>query len=179
MKDTTKQQLTATVMMGLLVAMEIILSRLLAIRTPIVTIGLGFIPVSIAAILFGPLRGGIVGAAGDFIGALLFPIGAYFPGFTVTAFCIGFIFGLFLRERPLRFHRVLIAVLLVNLICSLTIDTYWLYLITGKGVLALLPARLAKCAFMIPVQVLGMGTISRYLGGKVLLRFRLAGASHQ
>lgn len=174
MQENTKKQIYTIALMGILVAMEILLARLFSIRTPIVTIGFGFIPVSLAAMLFGPVRGGIVAALGDFLGALLFPIGAYFPGFTLTAFITGMIFGLFLRERPLRLGRVILAVLLVNLVCSLTLDTLWLYMITEKGVLALLPARLIKCAVMIPVHTLVIQLVSRNVGTALRSRLHLA-----
>lgn len=172
---TPKIQGTTLVLMGLLTAMEILLSRLFAIRTPIVTIGLGFIPITVAAMLFGPVKGGTVAALADFIGAVLFPIGAYFPGFTLTAFLTGVIYGLFLRERPLRLRSVILGVLLVNLVCSLMIDTYWLYLITGKGIIALLPARLGKCALLVPVQITVIQTLSRFLGTKALAGLMPAG----
>ena len=77
--------------LGLLIAMEVVLSRFLSIATPILKISLAFIPVVAAAILYGPVWAGSVAALGDLLGALLFPIGVYFPGFTVTAFISGMV----------------------------------------------------------------------------------------
>ena len=92
----TTRTLTA---LAMLIAIEVILSRFLSINAWNIKIGFGFVPVVIAAILYGPLAGGIVGALSDFIGALLFPIGTYFPGFTLTSFLMGMIFGLFLYKK--------------------------------------------------------------------------------
>ena len=77
------------VTMGLLLALEIVLSRFLSINAWNIKIGFNFVPVAVAALLYGPLGGAIVAAMGDFLGAILFPIGPYFPGFTFTAFLTG------------------------------------------------------------------------------------------
>ena len=73
------------VMLGLLTAIEIVLSRFCSISAWNIKIGLAFVPLVLAAILYGPLAGGAVGAVGDLSGALGFPIGASVPGFTLTA----------------------------------------------------------------------------------------------
>ena len=85
--------------LALLTALEIVLSRFLSINAWNTKIGFSFVPIVAAAILYGPAAAGIVGALGDFIGAILFPIGAYFPGFTLTAFLTGCVFGLFLHRK--------------------------------------------------------------------------------
>jgi len=87
------------VTLAILVAMEIVLSRFLSISAWNTKIGFSFIPVAVAAMLYGPVAGGMVGALGDFVGAVLFPIGAYFPGFTLTNILVGLTCGLFLRHR--------------------------------------------------------------------------------
>ena len=52
------------------------------------------IPIVIGSFLLGPIYGGIIGGLGDLIGALLFPVGAYFFGFTFDAILLGVIPGL-------------------------------------------------------------------------------------
>lgn len=104
-KITTKNLTT----MALLIALEIILSRFLSLSAWNTKIGFSFVPVVIAAILLGPVYAGIVGALADFIGAILFPIGAYFPGFTLTAFLTGMVYGLFLYKQQ-SLPRILGAV---------------------------------------------------------------------
>ena len=71
---------------ALLTALEIVLSRFLSIQTQVTKIGFAFVPVVLAAVLLGPLEAGITAALGDFLGAMLFPTGPFFPGFTLTAF---------------------------------------------------------------------------------------------
>ena len=140
--------------MALLIALQIVLSRFLSISTPILRISLGFVPVAIAGMLFGPLSGGLVAATADFLGAILFPIGAYFPGFTLTAFLTGVVYGLFLYQKEKSWFRIVASVLVISLILNLGMNTFWLMVITGKGYLALLPARLMQNIIMIPLQTI-------------------------
>ena len=70
--------------LALLTAMQVVLSRFLSFNTLSLKIGFAFLPVAIGAAVLGPVGGAIVGGLGDFLGAVLFPIGPYFPGFTLT-----------------------------------------------------------------------------------------------
>ena len=60
--------------LGVLTALNVVLSRFVSFNAWNMKLGTGFIPVIIAAVIFGPIGAGIVGALGDLIGAILFPI---------------------------------------------------------------------------------------------------------
>lgn len=145
--------------MALLIALEIIFSRFVSIATPIVKISFSFLPLAAMAILYGPAYAAAGGAIADFLGAILFPIGAYFPGFTLTAALTGAVYGVFLQKNRATVVRTLCAVLVINFVIQLGIDTLWLVMITDKAFLALLPVRALKCALMVPVQVLGIKSL--------------------
>ena len=83
-------------LMGLLIALEIVLSRFLSINAWNIRIGFSFVPIAAAGMLLGPIPAGIVAAAADILGATLFPSGPFFPGFTLTAFLTGTLLGVFL-----------------------------------------------------------------------------------
>ena len=119
-------------------------------------------PVVIAAILLGPLYAGIVGALADFLGAILFPIGTYFPGFTLTAFLMGLCYGLFLY-RSQSFPRILGAVAVHQLILSLLLNTLWISLLYGSPFVPLLVSRLPQCAILAAVQLVVIPLIARLL----------------
>ena len=104
--------------LALLTAVEVVLSRFLSISTWNIKIGFSFIPIVVAAILYGPIEAGVVGALSDFLGAILFPIGAYFPGFTLTAFLTGCVYGLFLHRRQ-GWPQILASVAVNQFILSL------------------------------------------------------------
>ena len=151
-----REHLRMIVILAMLTAMEIVLNRFLSINTPYLKIGFSFVPVVVAAILYGPLASACVAALGDFLGAILFPIGAYFPGFTATALLTGLVFGLFLHkaQTPLR---IALSVGINQLILSLFLNTYWLYLLwmdTDKAApyLTILIPRIGQCAILIPIQ---------------------------
>ena len=79
------------VIVAMLVAFDVIFSRLLAFNVLIAKVGLGFAATAVCAMLYGPVWAGVCAALADLVGALLFPTGAYFPGFTVTAAMTGVI----------------------------------------------------------------------------------------
>ncbi len=145
---------TRLVIIALLMAMEIILTRFLSISTPILRIGFGFLPIAVIGILYGPLWAGAAYAIGDIIGALLFPIGEYFPGFTLTAFLSGFVFGLILHKHEVTWKRSLIASCIVVLAFDLVLNTFWLSILYGNAFMVLLPTRILKVAFAIPVETM-------------------------
>ena len=133
MKNTTKK----LTMLALLTALEIILSRFLSISAWNIKIGFSFVPVVIAGILYGPLEAGAVGALGDLLGALLFPIGPYFPGFTLTAFLSGLVFGFFLHKE-ISVRNTLIAVLIHQFVLGLLLNTFWISVLYESPFLPLL-----------------------------------------
>lgn len=148
--------------MALLTALEIVLSRFLSIQTQLTKIGFAFIPVVLAAGLFGPLAAGIVAALGDFLGALLFPVGPYFPGFTLTAFLMGAVYGLLLYRKR-GFWRVLLAVAIHQLLLSLLLNSLWITLLYGSPYGPLLLTRLPQCALLAAVQLALIPVLLRLL----------------
>lgn len=148
------------VTLGLLVALEIVLNRFLSINTWNLKIGFSFLPIAVGGMLYGPIGGAIVGALGDFIGAILFPIGAYFPGFTFTAACTGAVFGFFLHKNP-NIVNTCIAVAINNLFFSLVVNSVWISILYGSVFSALLVSRLMQCAILVPVQFITITIIKQ------------------
>lgn len=152
---------------GLLVSMEIIFTRFLSFQTPIIRIGFGFIPIAFTAILFGPVIGGLAAAIADVLGMMIFPKGAYFPGFTLSAFLGGVVYGLFLYKKPVTVLNVALSILLITLFIDLGLNTLWLSMITGKAAIALLIPRIYKSAIMFPVQTATIYILWKYIGSYI------------
>ena len=148
----TRFSLRTIVTLSLLTALEIVLNRFLSINAWNIKIGFSFVPVVIGAMLYGPLGGAVVGALGDFIGALLFPIGPYFPGFTLTAFLMGAVFGLLLKKVR-TVSRVLAAVGINQFILSLFLNTLWISLLYGSPYVPLLATRLVQAVVLTVAQI--------------------------
>ncbi|MGN1346104.1 MAG: folate family ECF transporter S component [Eubacteriales bacterium] len=157
--------------LALLTALQIVLSRFLSINTSGLKIGFAFVPVVVAAILFGPISAAIVNALADFLGAILFPIGPYHPGFTICAALAGILYGLFLyksdseatdlfskpwiRRKTIRFFpNVLVPVLVNSLILGLLVNTIWVAMLYGSKTYAgWFLYRLPEYALMVPVRL--------------------------
>ena len=156
------------VLLGLLAALEVVLSRFLSINPWNLKIGFSFVPIVIAALLFGPLPAGIMAVVADVIGATLFPTAAFFPGFTLSAFLTGAAFGLFLYRKQ-NWLRLLGAVAVVQLVIGLLLNSWWLSILYSSPYLPLLGTRIFQCAVMGPVQFLvAAGLIQALKRGKLL-----------
>lgn len=148
-----KTQTSRLVVTAFLVALEIILTRFFSINTPILRIGFGFVPISIMGALYGPIWAGLGYVAGDILGMLIFPSGMYFPGFTLTAFLTGMVWGIFLRGKEISWKTVLPASLIIAFVLNLGLDTLWLSMLYGDAFLALIPTRIIKCIVMVPIHI--------------------------
>ncbi|MBC6695914.1 folate family ECF transporter S component [Terrisporobacter mayombei] len=155
------------VQISLLITLQIILTRYCSIQTPIVRISFGFVPVVIIAMLYGPVSCGIANGIADIIGVMLFPTGAFFPGFTLNAILAGVIYGIFLYNKPATWSRVLCALAVISIVVNLGLGTYWLSIMMGKGFIALLPARIFKEIVIIPVRAIVIGIIWK----KIVVKF--------
>ena len=142
------------VTLALLIAMEIVLNRFLSINAWNLKIGFSFVPVVLAAMLFGPIHAAIVGGVGDLVGALLFPIGAYFPGFTLTAALMGLVWGLFLHKKHSLTNTV-ISVAINQLILGLFLNTYWISVLYGSAYWPLFDTRILLLVQVIVIAAMG------------------------
>lgn len=167
MRNVSMSNTRRLVTIAFFIALEVILTRFLSIQTDFLRIGFGFLPVACVGILFGPLWAGAAYAVGDVLGMLIFPSGSYFPGFTLSAFLIGCIYGFFLYKKESSFRRILVPVLLVCMGVNLFVDTLWLNILYGQAYLALLPLRVIKCAVMVPIQLV----LIKLVWEKVLKQF--------
>lgn len=154
---------------GLLVAASLILTRFFGFLAfgGSVRISLGGVPIALAGALLGPVAGGIVGFCADVVGATLFPQGAFFPGFTLTAILSGVIPGLFLYGKKISWSRVAFSQSVSTIICSLILNTLWLTIILQKGFLILLPTRVVAAVITTIIEIILMVVLLKSLDGKL------------
>ncbi len=146
---------------ALLLAVDVLLTRVLAFNTPLMKIGLGFAAVAVCARLYGAPWAALVAALGDILGSILFPTGAYFPGFTLTAALTGLIFGLCLHHEELRWYRPLLAAGLNCVLISYLANSAMIAFITGNSYRSMLAARAVQLTVMLPLQILVLLWLSR------------------
>ncbi|MCR4576925.1 MAG: folate family ECF transporter S component [Clostridiales bacterium] len=152
-----------------LVALQIVLSRFVSPKVgESFKLGFGFLAVMLAGALEGYLGGIIVAAVSDVLGALLFPQGPFFIGYTFTAALTGFILGAFLcsPKKTVSPARIIAAYLLNAVLVTLVVNTaviafqYGWLLSSTKSLnqvisrfFVYLPKRALEAAIMLPVQV--------------------------
>ena len=177
-----------------LIAAEIVLNRFASINTMGLKIGFAFVPPTLAAIMFGPGMSAAVWGLSDMLGAILFPIGPYHPGFTVCAALMGVISGFLLnpdftaklfkkkkggpvppiRSRVRVFPNVVVTVLFNCLVLGLTVNTTWVSQLYGSRTWwGWFLYRLGEYAILVPVEIAIIPILIK-LGGTLKKRLRIA-----
>lgn len=146
------KRLTTLLQVAMLVAIEIVLSRHLSISTPFVKISFAFIPIAVCGMLFGPVWAGVAGGLADFLGATIFPIGPYFPGFTLSAALTGVVYGACLHRKEIKWFHIVTAVGVNNLIISMLLTTYFIHILYSAPYWSLMPLRILQNAVLIAVE---------------------------
>lgn len=146
------------VVISMLISMEIVFDRFLAINTWNIKITLGFLPVALIAYRYGCIGSIIAAALADFIGAMLFPFGPYYFGFTATAAVVGLIFGIFLYKNC-KIVNILLAVFLSGILCTLILNTLCITLLYGGDFTTIMISRLPQFAVTAIAEIV----IFRYL----------------
>ena len=166
MKSNTRK----IVISAMLIAFDVIFSRLLAVNLLIAKVGFGFAAIGVCAMLYGPVWAGACAAISDVVGALLFPTGAYFPGFTATAALTGVIFGLFLYKNRPAFKQCFTAALTNCLAVTLILNSLMISFVFGPPLMPLVAARAAETAVMLAIEtaVLSAVAASDTLYGKII-----------
>lgn len=158
-KFSTTHQL---VLMAMLVAVQVILSRFLSINLWNLKIGFAFVPIALAGMLLGPMGAGLTGAVADIIGASLFPSGTFFPGFILTAFITAFGYGFFLHKKQ-GMTNILAAVLFSEIVGTLLLNTLWISILYGAPFIAVLIPRIAQAVGMGIVEIIVIRLLANYV----------------
>lgn len=146
----------AIVLLGLMVALNVVLGRLSIQITSEIRISVfGFIPIALAGMLMGPLYGALTGAAGDVMNYVLFThaYGGYFPGYTLTALLSGLWYGYVLRGKKVTWLRAALAIVPVIVIGEMGLNSLWTYMLYKNTFWARLPLRLLVNVIECPIKI--------------------------
>lgn len=155
---------------AMLIAFDVIFSRLLAVNVLWAKLGFGFAAVALSAMLYGAAWAGMTAAIGDLVGSLLFPTGAYFPGFTATAAITGIIFGILLHGQRPDIKRCFLAALLNCILVTLILNSLMIILVFDPAAIGpLMLARGFETGLMLIVEtaVIHALTVSDSLYGRI------------
>ena len=152
MKSKSRQYIFSMVTAALLIALKVILERFLSYNVWNQRFGFSFIVVPFAAVMLGTPWAMLVAGVADILGALVFPTGPYFPGFTLTAVLTALCTSLFVRGNA-SFLRVTASVLINQVFGSVLLNSLWISVLNGKGFIALIPGRIVQALFMTVIQI--------------------------
>ena len=169
----TKHSLTKSkkiILSAMLLSILIVLSRFLSIKSSFLVISFSFIPMMLAGIYLGPKYAAIIAGLGDLIGAVLFPFGAYFPGFTISSALMGFIYGMFLYKKPEENRKefkfiiqLIISSIIVLVGIKILLESVFLNVLYGKAYIAVIASRFITQVSMLPIQVITIYILEKSL----------------
>lgn len=120
----------------------------------------GMVPILFLSVSYGPLYGGLCGAIMDFLQAILFPIGAFNPLFTISAFVMGATPGLIQHGSPLRKGRLALGIAAGQILGSVVLSTIFLIITYGLP-WQIIWARALTQAVLIPLYTMMVGVVCR------------------
>ena len=151
---------------SLLLAVLVVVERLLGVQTPILRVSFAYVPLTLSAMLLGPAWSASLAALGDLIGALLFPKGLFFPGFTLSSFLTGLTYGLFVYNPKSNKHflkGLIISNLLILVFIRNGLTSFWIALTTGNAYKVFVPVRVISSLIMFPLQISTMYLLKIFL----------------
>ena len=120
-----------------------------------------YTPKALCAAVCGPVAALGVGFVMDILGFLARPMGAFFPGYTVTTMVTMLIYALGFYGQKLTVPRIAITKLAVNLICNVGLNSLWNSILMGKAFVVFLAGSITKNLLLWPVEVLVMVIVFR------------------
>lgn len=161
------------ILSAILIASTIVLARFLSIRTPIISISFSFVPIMLAGMMLGWKHSTFIATIADIVGALLFPSGSFFIGYTLTAALTGLFAGLLLYQSSgIKITRGFIVRLIIYVIISTAIlhgglNTLWIMLTLGGASNIVIPVRIAKQLIMAPIEFLAILALAKAFGKRM------------
>lgn len=156
------------ILSSILLSVLIILNRFISIKTEILVISFTFIPIMMSAIWLGPKYSTIIALLGDLIGAILFPFGPYFPGFTVSSAISGLIYGIFLYNKgnEMSNKKLIIRLTISSVIQLIAINIFltslWIHILYGKAYIAIMAGRTITQIIMIPIHIITIYGLEKF-----------------
>ncbi len=142
---------------AMFIAISCVLSFFKFAVTTSVNVTLFFLPISIAAMLLGPLPAAAVGSAADILGCIIRPTGPYFPGFTLNALITGFIYGIFFYNKKPRLWQIILSRIILMFLVDLVLTPIWLHILYSTPLVwAFWIERLIKCAIVVPIEIVSI-----------------------
>lgn len=118
-----------------------------------------FFITAVGCAVYGPVMGAVVAAVTDTLNFMLFPSGAYFPGYLLSEMAAAVIYGLLLYRRKITVLRLFTAKFLVNYLVNVGLGSLWSQVLYGKGYLYYLVKSLIKNSLLLPLEVMVLAAL--------------------
>ena len=122
-----------------------------------------YLAVALCMILCGPLVGVSAGIISDILCFIIKPLGAFFPGYTLSCMLGYVIFGLVLYRKHITVLRICIAKLVINVFVNVGLGCLWSSMMSGKAYLFYLVESVIKNLVLYPVEVILLCVLVRLL----------------
>lgn len=159
-------------LMGLLIALIIVLSNILAIDTQFLKLTFAFIPKMIMGMIFGPFWTAVGSVVADLIGNTMFAKAPFFFGFTLNKILEGLIYGYFFYNKKITWKNCILCTVTVTALINLGLTPLWLSMLynTPLNSWIIWAPRLVKTAAMLPIQTIVMYGVAKVLPMERLTR---------
>lgn len=146
---------------ALLVALTIAITTLYIPLPNNLHVFFDYTPKALCAMLCGPVAALGVGFVMDILGFLARPMGAFFPGYTVTTMVAMLIYALGFYNQKITIPRIAITKLIVNVVCNIGLNSLWNSMLMGKAFVVFLGGSAAKNLLLWPIEVVVMVIVFR------------------
>jgi len=151
-----KTHIVKIVLTALMIALNIVLERFITFHIESNHYSISVITIAFSAIYLGTPYAIAVAALGDIIGALMFPIGAYFPGFTLTNILTALCICLFINKK-VTVLRSIAAISINKAIGTLILNSIWVSVLYRGGIDAFpayMVTRIPQAIIMLIIEAL-------------------------
>ncbi len=151
---------------AVLIAMNIVLTRILGFDVGAARISFTFVPQVLGSVMFGPWIGAALALVADVLGQFL-KGGAPWLGFCINTVLYGISYGVFLYKRPISYKTIIPCVILQAIIIDALLGSLWFYHYMGMPYLGALASRAPDALLMIPVKIFSIKYMLKFIGDRI------------
>ena len=112
-----------------------------------------YIVVALESTIVGPAAGMVSAFVTDNLSFILYPDGAYFPGYTLTAMLGSLIYSLCLYQKKITITRIAIAKTINNYLVNVAIGSLWSSMLYGNAYIVYATKSLVKNTILLPIEI--------------------------
>lgn len=150
-------------LMAAMIALKTVLSMYYIPVSENLRVSISFLIVALEASIVGPAASIVSGAVTDLVSFVLFPDGAFFFGYTITAMLGELIYALFLYQKKITWQRLFLSKLLNNYLVNVLLGSLWSAILYSKGYYWYLARSAVKNTILLPFEVLALAALFKLL----------------